>query len=120
MNRLGLSCTASPFSRALSFGNSEFLLCWIMAIQTTLASRHFSRGDEARPCGRPGPQKVWRRTLLIFFYCKPLKSLKTAKGIFGKAWRETAQIWKGLAKSLEPSRSEEHTSELQSRSDLVC
>jgi hypothetical protein len=40
---------------------------------------------------------------LIFFYCKPLKSLKTAKGIFGKAWRETAQIWKGLAKSLEPS-----------------
>ena len=38
-----------------------------------------------------------------FFLLQALKSLKTAKGIFGKAWRETAQIWKGLAKSLEPS-----------------
>jgi len=33
--------------------------------------------------------------------CNPLKSHKTAKAFFGKAWRKTAEIWKGLEKSLE-------------------
>jgi hypothetical protein len=30
-----------------------------------------------------------------------MKSHKTAKEMFGKAWSETAEIWKGLDKSLE-------------------
>ena len=32
--------------------------------------------------------------------CNPLKSHKTAKGIFGKAWTKIAEIWKSLAKKL--------------------
>ena len=37
--------------------------------------------------------------------CKPLKSHKTAKGIFGKARRKLAEIWKSLQKSLEARRA---------------
>jgi hypothetical protein len=33
--------------------------------------------------------------------CKPLKSHKTAKAFFGKAWRKHAEIWKSLEKGLE-------------------
>src|ERR1700691_1863627 len=33
-------------------------------------------------------------------YCNPLKSHKTAKGNFGKAWRKQAEIWKSLQKRL--------------------
>jgi hypothetical protein len=32
-----------------------------------------------------------------FFPCKPLISLKMAKGIFGNVWRIAPQIWKCLA-----------------------
>jgi hypothetical protein len=33
--------------------------------------------------------KKLKGTLLVWSPCNPLKSYKTAKGIFGKAWRET-------------------------------
>jgi hypothetical protein len=33
-------------------------------------------------------------------YCNPLKLHKTVKGIFGKAWRKRAEIWKSLQKKL--------------------
>jgi hypothetical protein len=46
-------------------------------------------------------QKIWQWTLWIWKACNPLKSHKTAKEMFGKAWSETAEIWKGLDKSLE-------------------
>jgi hypothetical protein len=46
-------------------------------------------------------QKVWKGPFRFWKPCNPLKSHKTAKGMFGKAWRETAQIWKSLQKSLE-------------------
>jgi hypothetical protein len=50
---------------------------------------------------RSSEQKVWKGPFRFWKPCNPLKSHKTAKGIFGKAWRETAQIWKSLQKSLE-------------------
>jgi hypothetical protein len=46
-------------------------------------------------------QNIWRGTLWVWKACNPLKSQKTAKKMFGKAWSETAEIWKGLDKSLE-------------------
>ena len=42
-------------------------------------------------------QKFWRGIFLVWNYCNALKSHKTAKGIFGKAWRRQAEIWKCLA-----------------------
>src|ERR1700749_901898 len=58
--------------------------------------------DRARPALRASRgQKIWRRTLWVWKACNPLKSHKTAKEMFGKAWSETAEIWKGLDKSLE-------------------
>ena len=33
---------------------------------------------------------------MVFEACNPLKSHKTAKGIFGKAWTETRWFWKSL------------------------
>jgi hypothetical protein len=35
-------------------------------------------------------EKIWKATLVVFYPCNPLKSHETAKGFFGKAWRETA------------------------------
>jgi hypothetical protein len=40
----------------------------------------------------------------LHLYCNPLKSHKTAKGFFGKAWRKQAEIWKCLEKTLEVGR----------------
>jgi hypothetical protein len=33
--------------------------------------------------------------------CNPLKSHKTAKALFGKAWSETREFWRSLEKGLE-------------------
>ena len=52
-------------------------------------------------------QKFGKGTLLVLRlcgYCNPLKSHKTAKGNFGKAWRKQAEIWKACKKSLEVRR----------------
>ena len=45
------------------------------------------RSDEAPLAARTA--KIWKGTLLVWSPCNPLKSHKTAKGIFGKAWGET-------------------------------
>src|SRR5580698_3863210 len=45
------------------------------------------------------PSKIWRTTLSIWIYCKPLKSHKTAKAFFGNVWRRQAEIWKSLQKA---------------------
>src|ERR1700722_2630266 len=46
-------------------------------------------------------QKICKRALsVLHLYCNPLKSHKTAKGFFGKAWRKRAEIWKCLEKNL--------------------
>src|SRR5271170_1362679 len=60
-----------------------------------------------RPCGmmRFFLRKIWNQSLWFWKPCNPLKSHKTAKEFFGKAWSKTHQIWKCLAKSLEPSRA---------------
>ena len=34
--------------------------------------------------------------LWVWKPCNPLKSHKTAKAFFGKAWRKTTEIWKNL------------------------
>src|ERR1700729_3749116 len=44
--------------------------------------------------------KNLERIFLVCNYCSALKSPKTAKVIFGKAWRRQAEIWKCLAKEL--------------------
>jgi hypothetical protein len=52
-------------------------------MQTGLAARDRLFEPERR-------QKIWKATLVAFFPCNALKSHKTAKGFFGKAWRKTA------------------------------
>src|SRR5277367_4359216 len=46
-------------------------------------------------------QNIWMGTHWVWKPCNPLKSHKTAKAFFGKAWSKTSEIWKGLHKSLE-------------------
>ena len=46
-------------------------------------------------------EKIWKRTLWVWSPCKPLKYLKTAKALFGKAWSETREFWRSLEKVLE-------------------
>jgi hypothetical protein len=50
-------------------------------------------------------QKIWKPSLLICIYCNPLKTHKTAKTFFGKAWQEIALIWKGLEKAWSAGQS---------------
>jgi hypothetical protein len=54
------------------------------------------RAGSSSPLSAP---KTWRTTLWIWIYCNPLKSHKTAKTFFGKAWQKIALIWKGLEKA---------------------
>src|SRR5271154_7003093 len=57
-----------------------------------------------RAAGSSSPrrkQNIWKRTHWVWKPCNPLKSHKTAKDFFGKAWRKTTEIWKSLEKSLE-------------------
>src|SRR5271168_5274570 len=52
-----------------------------------------------------GAKCLERNSLGVWEPRKPLKSHKTAKGIFGKAWRKLAEIWKSLQKSLGARRA---------------
>jgi hypothetical protein len=65
--------------------------------------RAISRIDIAAGCGNFPPckalkahgapaegEKIWRWTLWVWNPCNPLKSHKTAKGIFGNPWTKTA------------------------------
>ena len=70
----------------LSFGKTKSVLASFhvpSAILTDLAA-----GGLLETQG--GAAKVWRVTLWVWKACNPLKSHKTANGIFGKAWRKTA------------------------------
>jgi hypothetical protein len=56
--------------------------------------------QNAAESGRPEPKNlesikgVWKT-------CNPLKSHKTAKDLFGKAWSKTREFWRSLEKGLE-------------------
>ncbi|MFZ0205402.1 MAG: hypothetical protein WAL59_04600 [Roseiarcus sp.] len=46
-------------------------------------------------------EKIWKPPNVVWKSCNPLKSHKTTKELFGKAWTKTAWIWKSLEESLE-------------------
>jgi hypothetical protein len=49
----------------------------------------------------PEGRNIWRKRNRPWRACKTLKSLKTAKEMFGWAWRKKDGMGKSLAKSLE-------------------
>src|SRR5271168_844640 len=46
-------------------------------------------------------RKIWKPSKDVWKPCNPLKSHKTAKGFFGKAWSKTRDFWRSLEKGLE-------------------
>src|ERR1700691_6117598 len=46
-------------------------------------------------------RKIWKASKDVWKPCNPLKSHKTAKALFGKAWSETREFWRSLEKGLE-------------------
>src|SRR5271163_3450190 len=49
-----------------------------------------------------GPRrKIWKASKGVWKPCNPLKSHKTAKDLFGKAWSKTRDFWRSLEKGLE-------------------
>jgi hypothetical protein len=65
------------------------------------SSRILPPGPRGKVRARPEPKNFGDELFGFWVYCNPLKLHKTAKGIFGKAWRKRAEIWKSLQKSLE-------------------
>src|SRR5271168_1480867 len=71
-----------------------------------------TRAHASRACGtwrdyaknaverRPMRRKNLEKAFLVRDPCNSLKSHKTAKAFFGKAWRKQAGIWKSLEKKL--------------------
>src|SRR5277367_5483874 len=51
-------------------------------------------GGAGEGLGRLWREKFGQPSLLIWIYCNPLKSHKTAKAFFGKAWHRTTLLWK--------------------------
>src|ERR1700689_1442215 len=48
-----------------------------------------------------GPRrKIWKASKGVWKPCNPLKSHKTTKDLFGKAWSETRDFWRSLEKRL--------------------
>src|SRR5271169_1387590 len=54
-----------------------------------------------RPKGGGPRRKIWKASKDVWKPCNPLKSHKTAKALFGKAWSETREFWRSLEKGLE-------------------
>src|ERR1700758_1708252 len=55
-------------------------------------------------CGRKGAtegEKIWKASKDVWKPCNPLKSHKTAKALFGKAWSQTRHFWRSLEKAWE-------------------
>src|ERR1700722_8222371 len=49
-----------------------------------------------------GPRrKIWKASKGVWKPCNPLKSHKTTKDLFGKAWSKTREFWRSLEKALE-------------------
>src|SRR5277367_4835534 len=46
-------------------------------------------------------EKIWTASRDVCKPCNPLKSHKTAKDFFGKAWSITRDFWRSLEKGLE-------------------
>src|SRR5260221_12544104 len=79
------------------------------------------------PCTTPSspPSPSWFNCLFLFFFLMirrpPRSTLFPYTTLFRSvAWRFAPNWCIGLRPRLGPCRSEEHTSELQSHSDLVC
>jgi hypothetical protein len=65
------------------------------------SSRILPLGPQGKVRARPEPQKSLEMSILgPGSIVTPLKLDKAAKGIFGKAWRKRAEIWKSLPKKL--------------------
>src|ERR1700691_167265 len=56
--------------------------------------------QNAAESGRP-ERKIWKASKGVWKTCNPLKSHKTAKDLFGKAWSKTREFWRSLEKGLE-------------------
>src|ERR1700752_5526350 len=54
-----------------------------------------------RPKGGGYRRKICKASKDVSKPCNPLKSHKTAKALFGKAWSETREFWRSLEKGLE-------------------
>src|ERR1700677_1984816 len=54
-----------------------------------------------RPKAGGRRQKIWKASKGVWKTCNPLKSHKTAKDMFGKAWSKTREFWRSLEKGLE-------------------
>src|SRR3984893_7578972 len=49
-----------------------------------------------------GPRrKIWKASKGVWRPCNLLKSHKTAKDLFGKAWSKAREFWRSLEKGLE-------------------
>ena len=65
-----------------------------------------AQGRTSRDCAnnaaerKPTPRKSLGKGLFRLKPLQPLKSHKTAKALFGKAWRKMTEIWKSLEKML--------------------
>src|SRR5271168_5238571 len=46
-------------------------------------------------------EKIWKASKDVWKPCNPLKSHKTTKDFFGKAWSKTREFWRSLEKDLE-------------------
>src|ERR1700729_4118710 len=54
-----------------------------------------------RPKGGGPRRNIWKASKYVWKPCNPLKSHKTAKDLFGKAWSKTREFWRSLEKGLE-------------------
>ena len=54
-----------------------------------------------RQKGGGARRKIWKASKGVWKTCNPLKSHKTAKALFGKAWSQTHEFWRSLEKGLE-------------------
>src|ERR1700677_2577410 len=54
-----------------------------------------------RPKAGGRRRKIWKASKGVWKPCNPLKSHKTAKDLFGKAWSKTPDFWRSLEKGLE-------------------
>ena len=62
------------------------------------------RSGDVQACGRKGGgprRKIWKASKAVWNPCNPLKSHKTTKALFGKAWSKTREFWRSLEKGLE-------------------